>query len=78
MDTLKKLFPYSFGVKDLGNMIVKIIVYLVVGAVMGFVISLFGKLPLIGIVASLVGWLVELYVFVAIVLVVLSFLKIVK
>ena len=34
MDMLKKFFPYSFGAKDITNLIVKIIVYIVVGAVM--------------------------------------------
>ena len=35
MDMLKKFFPYSFGAKDITNLIVKIIVYIVVGAVIG-------------------------------------------
>lgn len=78
MDTLKKFFPYSFGVKSVVNMLIKILIYIVVGAIIGAVIGLFGKIPVIGILASIVGWIVELYVFVGVVLAILNFLKIVK
>ncbi len=72
MDILKKFFPYSFGVKDIAALIIKIVVYLVASAVLGWVAAL---IPLVGgLLASLIG----LYSTVGIVLVVLSFLKIVK
>lgn len=78
MDALKKFFPYSFGAKSVVNMLVKILLYIIVGAIIGAVIGIFGKIPLIGILASIVGWIVELYVFVGVVLTILNFLKIVK
>ena len=33
MDMIKKIFPYSFGAKDAIGLVIKIVVYLVVGAV---------------------------------------------
>lgn len=78
MDTLKKLFPYSFNAEDVASLVIKIIVYLVVGAIAGFVIGIFGKLPLIGIIASLVGALAEIYILAGIIIAVLDFLKVLK
>ena len=40
MDMLKKFFPFSFGAKDVANLIIKIIIYLVIDVVLGFVIGL--------------------------------------
>ena len=72
MDTLKKFFPYSFGAKDVAGLVIKIVVYLVASAVLGFVI---GLIPLVGgLVASLIG----LYSTVGIVLAVRDYLKVLK
>ena len=42
MDMLKKFFPYSFGAKDVTNLAIKIVVYLVVGAVVGLLCGIIG------------------------------------
>ena len=78
MATLKKLFPYSFGVADLKALIIKIIVYVVVGFVAGLVLGLLGAIPLLGIIFRIIGWVIDLYCVVGIVLVVLDYLKILK
>ena len=78
MDILKKVFPYSFGVKGLGNLIVKVLVYIVVGAIAGFAIGLLAAMPIIGMLVSLICGLIDLYVVVGIVLAVLDFLKVLK
>ena len=69
MDMLKKFFPYSFGAAEVKDLVIKIIVYLVAGAVIGWVV---GLIPLVG---GLIGSLVGLYGTVGIVLVVLDYLK---
>lgn len=78
MDTLKKLFPFSFGVKDVATLIIKILIYIVVGAVIGFVLSLIGKIPVIGLITGLVGALIEIYLLAAIVIAILDFCKVLK
>ena len=84
METLKKLFPYSFKAKkDIGDIIVNIIVYLVVGfiagALIGFVAPLFtGILGIIGWAIGIVGALVDFYVLVGIILFILDYLKVLK
>lgn len=79
MDTLKKFFPLSFKAKDsVANLIINIIIYLVIGIVAGFIIGLFAWLPIIGLLFSLIGSLVELYILGGIVISVLDYLKILK
>ena len=78
MELLKKFFPYSFGVKDLGDFIVKLIVYVVVGAVAGILIGLLAGIPVVGFLFGLAGGLVDLYVTIGIVLTILVFCKILK
>lgn len=72
MDMLKTFFPYSFGAAEVKDLVIKIIVYLVAGAVIGWVV---GLIPLVG---GLIGSLVGLYGTVGIVLVVLDYLKVLK
>lgn len=78
MDLLKKFWPNAFKANDVAGLIVTIIVYLLIGIVLGWLISIVSLIPIINIVCGLVGGLIELYVFVGIVLAVLSFLKVLK
>ena len=66
MELLKKFFPYSFGVKDTSDFVVKLIVYVVVGAVAGILIGLLAGIPILGILFSVVGSLIDLYVVIGI------------
>lgn len=79
MDLLKNLFPLSFkNTKDVAGLVIAIIVYLVVGAVVGAIIGIFWDVLIIGLIAKIVGPLVEIYVFAGIVIAVLNFLKVLK
>lgn len=79
MDMIKKIFPYSFGAKDLTNLAIKIVVYLVVGAVVGLLCGIIGLIPILGpIIGWLVGGVVGLYNLVGIILAVLDYLKVLK
>lgn len=82
METLKKLFPYSFAKKkkkeSLGDLIVKIIVYLLAGVLGGILIGILGNLPLIGFVLKILGGLIDFYVLVGIILAVLDYMNVLK
>lgn len=86
MDVLKKLFPYSFGIKDTNNFIVKIIVYVVASIVLGAVIALAGLLVgWIPVVGAIIGWalglissLCGLYCLAGLVILILVFCKVIK
>lgn len=87
METLKKFFPLSFKRTDsVGNLIVGILLYLLVGIVAGALIWLatliVGWLPVVG---ALIGWalgvvggLVELYILAGIIIQILVFAKVIK
>ena len=79
MDTLKKLFPYSFKAKkDISALIVNVLIYLVFDIVAGAIIGLLSDIPLVGLVFGLVGGLLGLYVTVGLILSILHYLKLVK
>ena len=79
MDTLKKLFPYSFKAKkDISALIVNVLIYLVFDIVAGAIIGLLSGLPLVGGVLGLIGGLLGLYVTVGLILSILHYLKLVK
>ena len=78
MDILKKVFPHAYKATDLTPFIITLIIYALVAIVGGFVIGLLVKLPIIGIISTLVGSLVSLYALVGIVLSILVFVKVLK
>ena len=79
MDMLKMIFPFSFGEKkDVAALVINILIYLVVGIVIGFAIFLLAKIPVVGIIAGLVGSLLDLYILAGIIISVLDYLKILK
>lgn len=79
METLKKIFPYSFKAKNsVGALIVNILIQFIICAVAGVLIGICAKLPLIGWIIGIVGGLVDVYLVVGIVLSILDYLKVLK
>lgn len=79
MDTLKKFFPLSFKfAKDVANLIIGIIIYLVIGAVAPAILGILGFLPVIGWILGIVSSLVGIYCLAGIVIQILVFAKVLK
>ncbi len=78
MDMLKKFFPDAFRSKDVNSFIVTLVIYGVIAILSGLVFGLLAKIPLIGILFSLIGAVVGLYAIVGIVLAILVFTKIIQ
>lgn len=87
MDMLKKLFPLSFKFSnDVANLIIGIIIYVIFAVIVGALIALanflVGWIPLAGdliaLALKLVSSLIEIYVLAGIVILVLSFTKVLK
>jgi len=86
METLKKIFPLSFGSKDVAGLIIKVLLYIVVAILGGVVIwlatSILGVIPAIGgILAWLVGFVgsfIDLYALVGIVITFLAHFNVLK
>lgn len=79
MDSLKKIWPTPFKIKkgDLKSFLIQLIVFVVVCAVIGVLIGVLAKIPVVGIVAWIAGLVVEVYSIVGIVLCILKFFGIV-
>ena len=79
MDLLKKYFPYSFGAADIVSLVIKILVYIIAGVLIGLVCKVISLVPFIGpIIAWVVGTVLEIYVLAGIVIAVLDYLKVLK
>ena len=78
MDMVKKYFPQAFKANDVKSLIIALLIYAVLAVVGGFVIGLLGIIPIIGFIAGILGWLLEIYCTNGVILAILVFLKIVK
>lgn len=78
MDMVKKFFPNAFKAKELSSFIAALVIYVLIDVVCGFVIGLLAKIPVLGIIFSLLGSIVGLYALVGIVLSILVFVKVLK
>lgn len=80
MDMLKKIFPFSFNVKekDVTSLIVSILIYIAVMIVSGIVMALLSLIPIVNLLTGIVGWVIELYAVGGIVISVLNFFNILK
>lgn len=80
MDFLKTLWPTPFKVKekDIASLLIQLIIFLLICAVVGVLIGVLAGIPIIGIVFSIIGSLMEVYGIVGIVLCILKFFAVVK
>ena len=76
MDFLKKLWPTPFKIeeKNVTSLVIQLIIFLVICAVAGWLIGILAGIPIVGIIFSILGSLMEIYSLVGIILCVLKFL----
>lgn len=79
MDFLKTLWPTPFKIKkgSIGSFLVQLIIFLVITAVVGWLIGLLSAIPIVGIVFGIVGSLMGIYSLVGVVLCILKFIGVV-
>lgn len=78
MDFLNKVFPISFKCTEKDAFIKALIIYTVAAVVSGLIIGLLSRIPFIGVLVGLMGYLAEVYVTAGIVLSILVFTKVLK
>lgn len=82
MDFLKKFWPRSFAVETGKDLAVTIVVYVVIGLVLGVIGYVLGLLPLVGgilgAVVGVVGYVWDIYATAGIVFAILKFVKVFK
>lgn len=76
---LQKLWPTPYKIKkgNLGSFLVQLIIFIVVCALVGWLIGVLSGIPILGLIFKIVGLLVEVYGLVGIVLCVLKFVGVV-
>lgn len=76
MNLIKQVWPTPFKIKekDIVSLVIQLVIFLVICALMGWLIGLLASIPVIGILFSIVGMVVEIYGLVGIVLCVLKFI----
>lgn len=78
MEQLKKIWPHAAKTNSVKSLVITILIYIVANLVLGLVLGLLGNIPLLGLIAGIVAWVISIYCFVGIVLSVLFFLNILK
>lgn len=80
MDWLRRIWPTPFRIaaKDVVSFVIQLVIFVVVCAATGWLIGILSRIPIIGLVFSLCGAVVELYGLIGIILCVLKFLGLVK
>ena len=80
MDFLKKFWPTPFSIekKNTASFVVTLIIFILVCAIVGVLIGVLAKIPVAGIIFSIIGSLVEIYGAVGIVLSILKFVGVIE
>ena len=78
MNALRDLFPFSFKACSFKEFLITLIVYIVLDCICNFVIGILVKLPLIGGIFGLIGWVLSAYFIIGMVIAILVFLNIIK
>lgn len=80
MEKLKQFFPFSFKKKpEVSNLVVTVIIHAVIAIVVGSALSAIGLLlGTVGIIFTLLGSLIDLYLTAGIVLTFLHYFKVIK
>ena len=78
MDTLKKIFPFSFRGKDNTSLIIAIVVYILISFVAGVASALTSAIPVLGTIIGIVLSLAGIYTLVGIVLAILYRVEAIK
>jgi hypothetical protein len=80
MDILKLVFPFSFKVKEknVTDLVVTLIIYVVLAVVGGLLLGLLSWLPILGVIFIILGSLLDLYALIGIALAILNFFNLLK
>ena len=78
METIKRFFPHAFKAVELKPLIFSLVIYVLIDVVCGFIIGILAKIPLLGIVFSIIGTAIGLYALIGIILSILVFLNVIK
>lgn len=78
MELIKKLWPFSFECKSRNDLILKAIAYLVLTIIFSLFISVFKDIIVLNVIMYIICPVADLYLFIGLVLLFLSYFKLIK
>ena len=80
MDFLRQWWPTPFKIKkaNLVSFIVQLLIFVLICAVIGWLMGILGKIAIVGFIFRIIGWFMEIYGFVGIILCIGKFLGIIE
>ena len=80
MDFLRKIWPTPFNIKpgNIGSFLIQLIIFIIICAVVGFLMSLLSGIAVIGPIFAVIGSLMGIYSFVGVILCILRFFNVIK
>ena len=78
MDILKNIYPNAFKATELKDFIIALAIYVLIDLVCGVLIGFLVKFPVIWVLFSILGSVINLYALIGIILSVLVFAKVIE
>ena len=78
MDLIKQLWPFSFQTKNVSDLLIKAILYVICAALFSILMGVLSKVVVINVIMAIIGTLADIYLFVGLVLLFLNYFKVIK
>ena len=78
MEFLRKLWPFSFETKSVSDLVFKTIVYVIIASLFSILMGVVKDVIVLNVIMYILGSVCDVYVFIGIVVLFLSYFKILK
>lgn len=78
MDLLKQLWPFSFQTKNVSELIVKAILYVIFATLFSILMGVLSKIVVINVIMAIIGTLADIYLLIGLILLFLNYFKVIK
>ena len=78
MELLKQLWPFSFQTKNVSDLIVKAILYVVFATLFSILMGVLSKIVVINVIMAIIGTIADIYLIIGLILLFLNYFKVIK
>lgn len=78
MELLKQLWPFSFQTKNVSDLIVKAILYVVFATLFSILMDVLSKIVVINVIMAIIGTIADIYLIIGLILLFLNYFKVIK
>ena len=78
MELLKQLWPFSFQTKNVSELIVKAILYVIFATLFSILMGVLSKIVVINVIMAIIGTLADIYLLIGLILLFLNYFKAIK